>query len=240
MQQRKSKKQIRVAKQYQHVVEKLKINDIQPLTYNQELAFDSYDDNYNLILSGFPGTGKTFLAMYFGLDELLSEETEYQKLIIIRNTVPTRNMGFLPGTDKEKSKVYESPYERVSSELFKIKSPYTLLKNQKLLEFETTSFLRGTQYDNSIIVIDEAQNMTDSEHHTIFTRIGKNSKFIMCCDINQNDLIDKPNEKTGLPKTLSVLRRIESVKEINFKIEDIVRSGFVKDYIIARSLLGYI
>jgi phosphate starvation-inducible protein PhoH len=212
----------------------LDVKEITPKTETQQKVFDEYDLNKNLLLHGFPGTGKTFLSMYLTLDEILYEKTTpYKKLIIIRSAVPGRDQGFLPGNLKEKSKIYEGPYSNVVSELFGRGDAYELLKSKGIIEFETTMSLRGITFRNCIVFVDEIQNMTFQELDTIITRYGEKCKFIFSGDFRQNDL--KKNEESGILKFINILNRVKGVMTIDFGIEDIVRSGLVKDYIIAKT-----
>lgn len=210
------------------------IKDIQPKTYTQEKVFDEYEGGKNLILHGFPGTGKTFLSMYLALEEILYKKSNiHRKLIIIRSAVPGRDQGFLPGTLKEKSKIYEAPYSNIANELFGRGDAYELMKTKGLIEFETTMSLRGITFKNCIVFVDEIQNMTYQELDTIVTRYGEKCKFIFSGDFRQNDL--KKNEESGIIKFMDIMDLIKNVYIIEFGIDDIVRSGFVKDYIIAKT-----
>ena len=218
---------------------KLKTKEINPLTLSQEDAFDYYDEGNHLVFHGIAGTGKTFISLYLALNDILDDKSKYDKILIVRSVVQSRDIGFLPGNVKDKISIYEMPYENICNELFTMKNSYAYLKNKNKVEFQSTSFIRGLTFDNTILIIDEMQNMTAMELHSILTRIGKNSKFIMCGDYRQNDLLDKKNgQSSGLPEILKVLELVKSVKIVNFGIDDIVRSGFVKEYIIARDRLG--
>lgn len=215
--------------------------DIRPKTENQRRVFESYDEGQNQVLIGCPGTGKTFLAMYLALSDLLEEGCDQKRIVIIRSVVQGRDMGALPGTAKEKAAAFEKPYEQACNELFgsSMKGVYSLLKTQGKIEFETTSFLRGTNMDETIIVIDEVQNMTAMELHSVVTRYGRKSRLIMCGDVMQNDLITKKGTQgSGLEEALDIFRTMPSVDVIEFQPEDIVRSGFVKEYVLAKLKLG--
>lgn len=211
-----------------------RLKKIIPKTANQGRVFSEFEDGQNILIHGFPGTGKSFVSLYLALRELQEEDSYYKKVIIIRSVVPSRDMGFLPGSIKEKAKVYESPYVSICADLYGRGDAYDILTNKKILEFHTSSFLRGLTFDDSIVIIDECQNMTFAELHTIITRIGENSRIILCGDLGQNDLVYKKTEFTGLIETMKILKRIKSVSMIEFEAEDIVRSGFVKEYILAK------
>ena len=212
------------------------LRHIQPLTVNQERVWDAYEAGSNLMLHGYAGTGKTFLSSYLALREVLHYET-YKKVVIVRSVVPSRDMGFLPGTEKQKAEVYEQPYQEICDDLFGRGDGWKILKIKGLVEFTTTSFLRGMTFNDSIIIVDECNNMTFQEIDTVMTRIGNNSKIIFCGDYRQSDL-NKPHEKTGIRELMAITRRMPSFDHIEFGIEDIVRSGVVKEYIINKTEMG--
>ena len=163
------------------------------------------------------------------------EDNLYDNITIVRSVVATRDMGFLPGSVEEKSKVFEVPYISAVNELYGRGDAYEILKRKKSIEFTTTSFIRGITLDNSVIIIDEFQNMDSQELHSIITRIGENSRIIICGDIGQDDLTsERYNEKSGAADVINILRMMDCVSIVEFNVDDIVRSGFVKDYIIAK------
>lgn len=215
----------------------LNLKKISPLTNNQSKVFDLYDEGKNIILSGFPGTGKTFLAMYLGLEEVLEIDSDCYKVVIIRSAVPTRQQGFLPGTEKEKMQVYEAPYVSIANDLFGRGDAYTILKQKGLVEFESTSYLRGVTYNNCIIIVDECENLTFQETDTILSRVGKDCILLMCGDIKQSDLING-KEKTGMKDLLNIAKYMESMSIVEFEIDDVVRSGFVREYLMAKHAVG--
>lgn len=210
------------------------LKNIIPLTKNQKTVFMDYDLNKNLVVSGWAGTGKTFISLYLALEELLETDSQYDNIIIIRSVVPSRDMGFLPGTVKEKGEVYEEPYKQICDELFGRGDAYDLLKNKDLIQFQTTSFLRGQTFRNSIVLVDECQNMAATELSTVMTRMGENSKIIFSGDFRQTDLT-RYEDKTGLKEFLIVLDRMDAFSHTDFGKEDIVRSGLVKDFLIKQT-----
>lgn len=227
----------RKAKQAANNVQKnnLVLRDINPLTDNQRVMFQEYDSGYNLFVHGYAGTGKSFLSLFLALDEI--EETgDYDGVILIRSVVPSRDMGFLPGSIKEKSRVYETPYVQIVNDLYSRGDAYTLLKDRGIIDFETTSFLRGCTWSNKIIIVDEAQNMTFQELDTTMTRVGPGSKIIFCGDFRQTDLVHD-RDKSGLQRFINITKEMHKFRYIEFMREDIVRSGLVKDYIIAKTEL---
>lgn len=245
-QKRLTKKQRRILKQQGILGENnvLSISfgvdhSIKPMTQNQRVSFEAWRDGYNLMLHGIAGTGKTFLGLFFAFKEVTQHNPNYKKVYIIRSTVPTRNQGFLPGSQRQKEAVYEEPYQEITHKIFNRADAYEILKQKGLLEFRSTSFLRGVTLDDCIIVVDEVQNMSDGELHTIMTRVGENSKIIFCGDIKQDDLTsERYNEESGLKDFLRVIASMNAFKFVEFQIEDIVRSRLVKSYIIARDKLG--
>lgn len=211
----------------------LKIADISPLTDNQELFFKNYKSDKNQLLLGYSGTGKTFMAMVKALEEVSSPNNDYKRVVVVRSAVPTRDIGFLKGTEAEKGAVYELPYKKVCSEIFGRDDAYEVLVKHDGIRFMLTSFIRGLTLDNSIVIVDEFQNMTAHEADSIITRVGYNSKILFCGDILQRDFT-KHSEK-NIEKFLSVIEGMEDYFDFNyFEEDDIVRSGLVCDYIKAK------
>lgn len=214
----------------------LKLRDVAPKTPNQQLAYQLFEQNRNLVLHGMAGTGKTFITLYLALQRLFTNSYQ-NKVVIVRSVVPTREMGFLPGSEKEKMKTYEAPYHSMCIDLFGRGDAYEILKTKNQIEFISTSFLRGTTLDDSIIIVDEAQNLTFHELDSIITRVGINSQIVFCGDCSQTDL-DKPWDKSGLDQFMDILEHVESFDHVDFGYDDIIRSGLVRDYIIAKD--GYL
>lgn len=244
-QQRLTKRQKRVLKQ-QGILEEgnrlsasFNIERIDPMTENQADAFESWRGGYNLMLHGIAGTGKTFLALYFALNDVLNKKTDYKKVWIVRSTVSSRDQGFMPGTKAQKEEVYEEPYPPICEKFFGRGDAYQILKQRNMIEFRSTSFLRGVTFDDCIIVVDEMQNMSDGELHTIMTRVGQNCKIIFAGDIKQDDLTSKRfNEQSGIADFIKIIRTMPEFRFTEFFVDDIVRSDIVKSYIIARDKLG--
>ena len=208
------------------------------LTDKQQQVIQSYDEGNNLILHGLAGTGKTWLACYLGIDDVISGGN-YNKVILFRSVVPTRDMGFLPGSVKQKAQIYEEPYRAVYNELFGRGDAYEILKTKNLVEFSTTSFLRGLTFDHTIIVVDEVNNMSFHELDSLITRSGKNTKIIFCGDFRQSDLTNS-TEREGLKRFFDILNNIDGFNYFEFEENDIVRSRLVKSYIIAKHRMGYV
>lgn len=218
--------------------------DIDPLTDNQRKLFDAYAEGKHLVAYGCAGTGKTFITLYNALCEVLDERTPYEKIYLVRSLVATREIGFLPGSYEDKSDIYQIPYKNMVKYMFQMPSDaefemlYGNLKSQETIKFWSTSFLRGTTLDNSIVIVDEFQNLSGHELDSIITRVGENSKIMFCGDATQSDL-QKTNERNGIIDFMSVLRKMKSFDIIEFGVDDIVRSGLVKEYIIAKLEAGF-
>jgi predicted ribonuclease YlaK len=215
------------------------IRTIEPLTDNQERFFKSYKLDKHVVAYGCAGTGKTFIALYNALMDVLDEKTPYEKIYIVRSLVATREIGFLPGDHEDKSSLYQIPYKNMVKYMFEMSSEsdfemlYGNLKTQGTISFWSTSFIRGTTLDNAIIIIDEFQNLNFHELDSIITRVGENSRILFCGDATQSDLV-RTNEKNGITDFMKILRIMPSIDIIEFGVEDIVRSGFVKEYILAK------
>lgn len=215
-----------------------KLKNIQPITPNQETVFEEWEDGQNLLLHGVAGTGKTFLGFYLGLTEVLEGDTPYKSVTIVRSAVPTRDMGFLPGNLKEKSRAYELPYYAIATELYGRGDAYEILKNRNDVEFITTSHVRGITLQNTIVVVDEIQNLTFHELDSIITRCGKNCRIVLCGDFRQNDLEDQ-GERSGIKQFMRIVAKMSMFSFVEFDNDDIVRSKLVKEYIILKDKHGY-
>lgn len=220
---------------------KLRIDDletVEPLTINQGKVKTAYRKDKNLVLHGYPGTGKTFLALAYGLEEVLDPSSSYKKLVVMRSVVPSRDIGFLKGDEKDKVEVYKSPYKDICEELFGISTAYEMLESQNAISFEITSFVRGRSISNGIIVVDEIQNMTFHELDSIITRIGNGTKVIFCGDYRQSDFT-KEADRVGLKNFMKILKEMGEFDKVEFEAEDIVRSELVKAYILKKIEMGY-
>lgn len=212
-----------------------------PLTPAQIQAFSSYKDGKNLVLHGSAGTGKTFISLYLAMKEVLSRESPYEKVVVVRSAVPTRDLGFMPGTKEEKEMVYELPYYAIFKEIFNNLPGNGLvekLKEQKLYEFISTSYVRGVTFHKSIIIVDEMENLVFHELDSVITRLGNDCKVIFCGDYKQSDL-HKQSERDGLNKFIKILDSLYDFRHVEFTEEDIVRSSLVRDYIICKNKLGF-
>ena len=220
------------------------LREIEPLTPNQRLLFDSYSSGKNIVAYGCAGTGKTFITLYNAIKDVLDEKTPYEKVYVVRSLVATREIGFLPGDHEDKSWLYQLPYKAMVKYMFEMRTEadfqmlYANLKAQDTIDFWSTSFIRGTTFDNAIIIVDEFQNLNYHELDSIMTRVGQDSKIMFCGDATQTDLT-RENEKNGIVDFMRILRlMVNSVDIIEFGVEDIVRSGICKEYILAKLELG--
>ena len=213
--------------------------NIEPLTDNQKRLFDSYSEGKHLVAYGTAGTGKTFITLYNAIKDVLSTDTPYERIYLVRSLVSTREIGFLPGDHEDKADIYQIPYKNMVKYMFQMPSDadfemlYGNLKAQESIKFWSTSFIRGTTLDNAIVIVDEFQNLNFHELDSIITRIGENSKIMFCGDASQTDLV-KTNDRNGIVDFMNILRKMPSFDIIEFGIDDIVRSGLVKEYIIAK------
>ena len=217
--------------------------DIEPITDNQKKLFDSYAEDKHLVAYGTAGTGKTFISLYNALADILDETTPYERIYLVRSLVSTREIGFLPGDHEDKADIYQIPYKNMVKYMFQMPTDadfemlYGNLKAQETIKFWSTSFIRGTTLDNAIIIVDEFQNLNFHELDSIITRVGENSRIIFCGDASQTDLV-KTNDRNGIHDFLNILRKMPSFDIIEYGIDDIVRSGLVKEYIIAKLEIG--
>ena len=216
---------------------------VKPITDNQKLVFDSWKKGKNHFLFGAAGTGKTFISLYLAMKDVMDLKTSYEKIILVRSLIPTREIGFLPGDEEDKAALYQVPYQNMVQFIFEqpneqsFNNLYDRLKGQGTLYFLSTSFLRGLTFDNAVIIVDECQNLNFHELDTIITRVGQDSKIIFCGDFDQTDLV-KQNEKNGLHDFLKILEEMEEFNCVEFSLDDIVRSGFVRNYLINKMKLG--
>ena len=219
------------------------LNEIKPVTDSQKVVFDSWKQGLNQFLFGCAGTGKTFVSLYLALSEVLKNETPYDKVVMVRSLIPTREIGFLPGDEEDKAALYQVPYSNMMQFMFEqpneqaFESLYNRIKAQGSFYFLSTSFLRGLTFDNTIIIVDECQNLNFHELDTIITRVGQDSKIFFCGDFSQSDLT-KMHDRNGLMDFLQILQEMEEFNCVEFNIGDIVRSGFVRNYLIQKTKLG--
>jgi phosphate starvation-inducible protein PhoH and related proteins len=213
---------------------KFGMKQIKPLTPAQSELFDSYKQGYNLAAIGTAGTGKTMCATYLALQDVL-EKGEYERIVIIRSAVQTREQGFVPGTLPQKEAIFEAPYVDIVNDLFGRGDAYQILKQKGMIRFTTSSNIRGLTFDNAVIIVDECQNMTYEEIRTIMTRVGELSRIMFCGDTKQDDLRNSKNrlDRSGLANFIKVIKEINEFDTIEFTVDDIVRSGIVKSFIIA-------
>ena len=216
---------------------KYDIINLKAKTHNQQLMVHEFINNQHICAYGSAGTGKTLMGMYLGFSELLQENSTIEKIIIVRSTVPSRDQGFLPGTEEEKKAIYELPYKDMCAFLFGKANTYDDMKESGKIQFVSTSYVRGLTWDNSIIIVDELQNLTFQEIDSIFTRIGKNSRMILLGDIKQTDLCKK-NDQSGMSNFIQIIKNIKEFSMIEFTPLDILRSNIVKKYLIIKEEMG--
>lgn len=208
------------------------LNAITPLTFPQREMFEAFIDGQNIVAHGSAGTGKTYVAIFLALNEVLNPKSDVNRILIIRSAVSTRDVGHLPGTLEEKTALYEMPYKDMFRDFIGRPSTYQDMKEAGLVEFGTTSFVRGVTWDNTIVIVDEGQNMTFHEINSLMTRLGRNSRIIFAGDLVQTDL-QRKGDVCGMGKMLDVTTRMQHFTNIHFTRHDIVRSEFVKQWITA-------
>ena len=220
------------------------LKTIEPLTDNQTKVFDAYGEGKHLVLHGAAGTGKTFISLYLALESVLNPETPYEKVYMVRSLVPTREIGFLPGDAEDKSDLYQTPYRNMVRYMFNMPDEgafrilYDNLRGQGSIDFWSTSFLRGVTLDRAIIIVDEFSNLNFHELDSITTRVGQDSRIIFSGDYSQSDLV-KANERTGVLDFMKITQAMESFSCTEFGINDIVRSGFIREYLISKHEMGF-
>lgn len=220
-------------------MKRLKIDHLltyEAITQNQKIAYDSWDDGDHLVLCGSAGTGKTFIGMYLALADVLDRSYEQDKLVIVRSVVPTREMGYLPGSIEEKVDAYTAPYRAIATELFNEKQAYDMLETQGAISFMSTSFIRGQTIDDAVILVDEMQNLTYHELDSIITRVGRNTRIIFSGDYYQSDL-NKETDKNGILDFMNIMEVMNNFTTVEFGWADIVRSDFVRDYIMTKEMV---
>jgi len=215
----------------------LTLNSVIPKTLNQEVAFSAFENGKHLLLHGMAGTGKTFISLYLAFSEIFTNYSEYDSVTIVRSAVPSRSVGFLPGKEQEKNQIFEQPYQALCTELFDRGDAYQILKTRDNIRFITTSYVRGMTFRDSIIVIDECQNLSYHELYSIMTRIGDNCRVIFCGDFHQSDLTSD-REKEGIHTFMEVVSRMDEFKFVEFGVDDVLRSGVVKSFLLTQEEMG--
>lgn len=233
------KSQNTYAPTYQQKAPPFELKEIYPITDNQVHTFNSYNDGEHLFLHGCAGTGKTFVSLYLALREVITNKSKRNKVVIVRNAQSSKDIGFLPGNEKQKLEVYEAAYKAICSEIFNRGDAYEILKQKGIIIFGGTSFLRGTTIEDAIILVDEVQNQRYQELRTVLTRTGDHSRIIMCGDTKQDDLTsERFKEASGLRDMMKVFNKMDTMTTIEFGLDDIVRSGFVREFLVAENKLG--
>ena len=218
--------------------------NIESLNNNQQRLFDSYKNGKHLVAYGCAGTGKTFISLYNAIKDVLSENTPYEHIYLVRSLVATREIGFLPGDHEDKADIYQIPYKNMVKYMFQMPSDadfemlYGNLKQQDTIKFWSTSFIRGTTIDQAIVLVDESQNLNFHELDSIITRVGEDAKIIFCGDASQTDL-QKTNEKNGILDFMKIIEQMpELFAMVEFDVNDIVRSGLVREYLVKKMAMG--
>jgi predicted ribonuclease YlaK len=221
------------------------MTEVEPLSANQARIFKSWEEGKNLFIYGCAGTGKTFCALYNALKDTIGDNPKYESVYVVRSLVATREIGFLPGTHEDKADIYQIPYKNMVKYMFELgndgefENLYSGLKKQESIKFWSTSFLRGVTLDNAVIIIDEMQNLNFHELDSIITRVGENSRIVFAGDAMQSDLI-KDRERNGIHDFMKILGNMsEDFDLIEMGVDDICRSGLVRNYLIAKNEAGF-
>ena len=213
------------------------LTSFQAITDTQAKVLELWKKNYNLVLSGSAGTGKTYVALRLALEEVLNKDTVYERVIVLRSIVPTRDIGFLPGDEEEKKQAYAAPYISICGEILGSNDGWTKLLHADKIKFQSTSFIRGVTYNNSIVVVDEMQNLNFHELDSVITRIGQNCRLLMCGDYLQSDF-QKESDKNGIVQFMRIIDHLKNFENVMFTWKDIVRSDMVRDYIMTKEMLN--
>lgn len=217
-------------------IDSLALETITAKTESQSQLMRSFLSGYNIIATGSAGTGKSYIASYLALDALFKKEAS--KIVVIRSAVPTRDMGFLPGSIHEKTEIYTIPYKQIFNELCGNGTAWDVLLKKGMVEFITTSYVRGITFNNAVVIVDEAQNMSFHELDSVITRMGEDTRIFVCGDTKQCDLTAK-KEKSGLEEFVTVASQMTKYFDtVDFTRNDIVRSALVKDWIITKEDSG--
>jgi phosphate starvation-inducible protein PhoH and related proteins len=211
----------------------LDLRSIKPLTPAQEDLFKSFFEGSHICAYGSAGTGKSYITMWLALNEIFRENPKHNRIIIIRSCVASRDIGFLPGTEEEKMAVYERPYIDIVGDIIGKTNAYEDMKAAGVIEFMTTSYVRGISVNDAIIIVDESQNMTLHELNSVMGRVGKNTRICVLGDVSQNDLVKKRGDETGFPCFLKIIEAMREFEKILFQRHDIIRSSFCKSWICA-------
>lgn len=204
---------------------------IKPLTEGQRQMMFAFKEGLNVVAEGSAGTGKSFTATSLALERLFAKDIE--KIVFVRSAVSIRSQGHLPGTQQEKETVYTVPYKNIVNQLCQCGTAWDSLTKAGMIEFTTTTYIRGLTFDNCVMIIDEFQNMDISEMESVLTRLGENTQLIVCGDTRQNDLARKREQSchTWLLRVAKILPKYFDV--VSFTSEDVVRSKLCKAIIKA-------
>ncbi len=208
----------------------------EPMTEAQAEVFTAWKEKQNIAMTGSAGTGKTFIALYLALETVLDKDNLYDQVVVVRSAVPTRDIGFLPGTQEEKEEPYKAIYKSIIGDLFDDKDAFNKMVTFKHLDFINTSYIRGLTLNNSIIVIDEAQNCNYHELCSVITRMGENCKILVCGDYAQSDFT-KQTEQKGILNFITILEHMKDFEVVEFEWKDIVRSGMVRDFLMTKEMV---
>lgn len=194
---------------------------------NQKLVIESIKNNEITIVSGLPGTGKTFLACAEAL-KLIKTKPKYKKILLVKSVIQLsgEELGFLPGDLKDKLDPYMisfiDNFEKIIGESLTNK-----LRELGLIQIQPLAFVRGRSIDNTIIIVDEAQNISIQNMRTLMTRIGDNSKMVILGDVKQKDIKNPKN--SSLEVVIDKFEGIDGFGCVSLRNpDDIVRNPIIK------------
>lgn len=234
-------KRTQIERETDHLLDtKFGMKRIEPITDTQDKFFEAYQNGKNILAVGSAGTGKTYISLYLALKDVMAKN-QYKEIIVVRSSVQSRDQGHMPGDAKDKMAHFEAPYVDIVNDLFGRGDAYQIMKQKNMIRFMSTSFIRGLTFDNALIIVDECQNMNAGELRTIMTRVGEGSRIIFCGDTRQDDLTSSKHKLdiSGLRYFKKIIDRMgtDCFEAIEFTVDDIVRSGLVKAFIIAEEEL---
>lgn len=205
------------------------VEKVVPMNETQRQMIFAFSQGLNIVAYGSAGTGKSYVGCALALEKLFKRQSE--KIVIVRSAVSSRSLGFLPGNLDEKADPYKAPYKQIINRLCGNGTAWDILIKKEMIEFITSSYVRGITIDNATVIVDEFQNCNQNEAMSILTRVGENCQVILLGDTKQTDL---KKDESCFDWVMSVAQRMPRWFDlVHFYPKDIVRSGFCKDLIIA-------
>lgn len=206
---------------------------IKARTINQRKLVKSLLKNDMVFAIGPAGTGKTYTAVAMAARALKNKEVK--RIILTRPAVEAgENLGFLPGDLKEKLDPFLQPLYDALHDMFPAEKLNDYLENS-VVQIAPLAFMRGRTLDNAFVILDEAQNATQSQFKMFLTRMGKHAKFCITGDASQIDL--PKNQPSGLIQAITILKNTSGIDFVQFSAQDVIRHKLVKKIIDAYDML---